>query len=265
LDYEPPSATPELSELACRLVEAARDQGLPLRAGAGVAIRLHCEGALQRYPVLKRPVHDVDLIGRSRNLKDVTKFMESQGFVKVPTSLNAAFSLREIYVNPKTRTEVDIFLDKLQMNHTIELKDRLELDYPTLTVSDLLLSKLQIVKINLKDVTDLVMLLADHPLGDTDRNEANLPYVAKILSNDWGFHYTVGNNIRVVGDQLARLDGLDTSMIEELAKKCKRIVDAAEAHPKSIGWRVRAKMGTSKRWYREVEREGDSVTMPAGP
>ena len=265
MGHEPPSATPELSELACRLVEAARDQDLPLRAGAGVAIKLHCGRALQRYPVLNRPVHDVDLMGRSKNLKDVTKFMESQGFIKVPTSLNAAFSLREIYVNPRTRTEVDVFLDRLQMNHTIELKDRLELDYPTLTVSDLLLSKLQIVKINLKDVTDLVMLLADHPLGNTEKDEVNLPYIAKTLSNDWGFHYTVRNNLRVVGDQLTRLDGLDASTIEELTKKCERIIDAAEAHPKSIGWRVRAKMGTSKRWYREVEREGDSVTMSAGP
>ena len=36
---------------------------------------------------------------------------------------------------------------------------------PTIPVTELLLSKLQIVKINEKDVVDVVLLLLDHPIG----------------------------------------------------------------------------------------------------
>ena len=54
------------------------------------------------------------------------------------------------------------------MCHRIEFGDRLGKSTPTLPVADLLLSKLQIVKINKKDVLDALILLAEHPLGQDD-------------------------------------------------------------------------------------------------
>ena len=71
------------------------------------------------------------------------------------------------------------------MCHRIEFGDRLGKSRPTLPVADLLLSKLQIVKINRKDVLDALILLAEHPLGqddgapDADQGEGaiNLPRI----------------------------------------------------------------------------------------
>jgi hypothetical protein len=249
----------EYVQLASALVEESRKQNVVLRASAGVGYRMHCNGIEQKYSVLRRPIHDIDLIGRSKNLKNITRIMETYGFVKVPTSLNAAFSLREIYIHPKTRSEVDVFLDRLQMNHTIEFKDRLELDYPTITVSDLLLQKLQIVKLNMKDVTDVVMLLAEHSLGEGENEQVNLTYISKILSEDWGFCFTATTNLQKISDQVGTIDGLDKPIVDMVKEKCQTISKSVEDHPKGLGWRLRAKVGTSKRWYREVEREADVV------
>jgi hypothetical protein len=249
----------ELVQLANLLVDEGQNQNLVLRASAGVGFKMHCNGIAQKYAVLNRSLHDIDFVGRSQNLRKITGVMESQGFVKVPTSLNAAFSSREIYYHPKARVEVDVFLDRLQMNHTIELKDRLELDSPTITISDLLLQKLQIVQLNMKDLTDLIMLLSEHDLGKTEKEEVNLPYIAKILSEDWGFYYTACMNLQKIVGQLPQVDGLDGWIVEEVSKKTSGILESVERHPKSLGWRLRAKVGTSKRWYREVEREAPLV------
>ena len=45
-------------------------------------------------------------------------------------------------------------------------KGRLQLDDPTITTTDLLLEKMQIAEINLKDIKDTLVLLLDHPIGD---------------------------------------------------------------------------------------------------
>ena len=61
---------------------------------------------------------------------------------------------------------VDVLVDSLEMCHRFEFADRLKASSPTLPLAELLLSKLQVVKINRKDVLDALVLLAEHPLGE---------------------------------------------------------------------------------------------------
>jgi len=59
---------------------------------------------------------------------------------------------------------------------------------PTLPLAELLISKLQIVKINRKDVVDAVILLSEVPLAEGDRDgtgEAiSVPRILEHTSND---------------------------------------------------------------------------------
>jgi hypothetical protein len=63
---------------------------------------------------------------------------------------------------------VDVLVDRFAMCHRLDLRDRLALDTRTLPLADLLLSKLQVVERNEKDLKDLVALLADHDLDGED-------------------------------------------------------------------------------------------------
>jgi hypothetical protein len=56
------------------------------------------------------------------------------------------------------------------MNHIIEFKDRLEKDYPTIPLEELMLEKLQIVKINEKDIKDLIVLILEHEIGENGKS-----------------------------------------------------------------------------------------------
>ena len=68
----------------------------------------------------------------------------------------------------------DIFFDKLSFCHEIAWKNRLEDDNPTIPLAEMLLEKMQIVKINEKDIIDTIMLLLEHPLGDRDQETINI-------------------------------------------------------------------------------------------
>ena len=39
----------------------------------------------------------------------------------------------------------------------------------------------------------------------------------------------------------------------DIKTKIDKILDAIEREPKSMGWKMRAKVGTKKKWYTEVE------------
>ena len=141
------------------------------------------------------------------------------------------------------------------MCHKIDFRKRLLIDYPTISLADLLLEKLQIVEINEKDVKDVIVLLSDHKIGDKDEKETiNIEYIADLLSKDWGFYYTVTTNlnkIKKLVDSYTQV--LTQNKVEDVKNKIDITLDRIEKKPKSMGWKMRAKIGTKTKWYKEVE------------
>jgi len=156
---------------------------------------------------------------------------------------------RLMFFDLPNKRRVDIFLDSFEMCHKIDLKDRLELDPLTLTMADLLATKLQIFKTNEKDFKDITAMLLDHEVSDSEKPDAiNGARLAELCGNDWGIYKT----FTIVLDKAAvMLDNFDlTSEDKEIVKKrMERIRQMIENTPKTMGWKMRAKIGEKKAWY----------------
>jgi hypothetical protein len=111
---------------------------------------------------------------------------------------------------------------------------------------------MQIVKINEKDVKDSIVLLSEHDVGDGDKEILNIRYVADLLSQDWGLYYTVTENLKKVKHFLNAYPSLAEQGKVDVDSRIENILRAVENEPKSLGWKVRAKVGTKKKWYTEV-------------
>ena len=70
------------------------------------------------------------------------------------------------FVDPKAALPIEVFLNAFEAFHRIELADRLELDEPTLPLSDLILTQLQVVHFAPQDQKRILALLADHEVGN---------------------------------------------------------------------------------------------------
>ena len=71
------------------------------------------------------------------------------------------------------------------MHHTLDFRKRLHLDKYTIPISDLLLTKLQIVKLSEKDVIDVIAILEDHEIGNRDNQEIlNVEYISELSSKN---------------------------------------------------------------------------------
>ena len=206
---------------------------------------------------------DLDVMTYKKQRKDVKKFLEKElGYVG-DRYVNTMFGgKRNIYYHPKNYFYVDVFFSKLEFSHDVNFgekpgKGRLELDYPTITLTDIVLEKLQIHEINKKDLIDLIVLFLGHGFSEKDeKDKVNAKYIAKILADDWGFWYDATNNLNKV-KQIARKFTDEGKMKEEeyntVAKKVNELLEYIENEPKTKNWVKRSRTGTKKLWYRVVE------------
>ena len=238
---------------ALRIIELGEKRGIILRLMGACAVRLHCPKFSYLYEGMERPLTDIDLMTYKKFNPLLRKFFVELGLTPDEGILRYYGHKRHIYYDEKKNRAVDIFLDKLEMCHTIDFRGRLELDYPTITLSDILLEKMQIVKITEKDIKDTIIMLLEHEVGEIEKETVNMRYIARLLSGDWGFYYTVTTNLKKTKEAVGDYEALTEEHRKDVIGKIDKLLDAIERQPKTFRWKMRARIGTSKKWYTEVE------------
>ena len=248
--------TQELLSEGRKIVEDANQRGITLRLLGATAIMIHSPKDLPAFDKLNRQLSDIDFMALSKQEKKVIEFLQEKSYIYDRTNRSVAMtssSSRYIFEHPTNKMHVDIFFDKLQMCHTIDFTKRLSVDSPTISLADLLLEKMQIVEINEKDLKDTLVLLREHEIDTHDNDTINQTYVSGILSRDWGFYYTVTQNLNKVRDAAQKYPIFEPSDQQVVKSKIDKLLDAIERQPKTMGWKMRSKIGTKQRWYTEVE------------
>jgi hypothetical protein len=245
-----------------RIVDEAAKVGIPLRLLGGVAIRYHCMDYMDFAKKLGRQVGageqeytDLDYISYMKFRDRTKKFFESLGYGRRKATLSSAASQRHIYFHPKGWFHVDVFFDKLlAANHPIDFRNRLEYDSPTATPTELLLEKAQIVFPAEKDVKDMMLLLRAHEIAmSEEQNKINGKFIAHILSSDWGFWYTLTNNLSRLKEYLTAIEALSAEDRQDLTSKIDALTKTIDEEPKTTGWKMRSVIGAKKQWYNPVE------------
>ena len=230
-----------------RIISAAGSEGITLRLLGGTAIGFRCPSA--KRPSVSRKYPDIDLVGFKKQSRQMREFFPKLGY-----SPNDMFNAlrggsRLMFFDLPNERRVDIFLDQFDMCHKIDLKDRLALDPLTIPMADLLATKLQIFKTNEKDFKDIIAMLLDHEVTDSDKLDAiNGARLAELCANDWGIYKT----FTIVLDKTAAMvDKFDlTPKDKQIVKeRLERIRQMIENKPKTMNWKMRAKLGEKKTWY----------------
>lgn len=247
------SGLTEFFDDALMIIEAAKQKQIALRLMGATAIYYRCPNSRNLTDAMNRPLTDLDFMTLSKYVRHIPDLFAGLGF-EANERVNALYGLRrQIYADPKNRRHIDIFVDKLTFCHEVDLTRRLEIDPVTLTLADLFLEKMQIVRIGEKDVKDTIILLREHELSDEGNAGINMDYIAKILADDWGFYYTVTTNLKKTRDyasNLAVLNPGDRKLIEDRIEK---LLEKIEGEGKTIKWKMRARAGTKIKWYNDAE------------
>jgi hypothetical protein len=258
---------------AREVIDAARTQGTALRMLGSLAIYVHslhvpeCSAVLHAVGRVREgaPLFtDLDLMGYSTQSRSISGVFENLGF-KPDNMINGFFGDRRlVYYEGKDRFHVDVFLDKLEFSHDVLFgkkpgNGRLELDYPTISLTDMVLEKLQIHQIGRKDLVDLMVLFLGHevrPAANGDREAVDAGHIASLMADDWGFWYESTQNLKKTKQLLGGFvnEGrVSAEFAARIENRIGKIETALQSVEKGRHWQKRAKAGTAKPWYREVE------------
>jgi hypothetical protein len=233
-----------------RVGTAAVASGLRLRLMGGTAIFL--TSPTVRTAPYARSYGDFDLAVAGRDARRAAAFLEAAGYVpeKMFNALHGATRLN--FGHPQGRWPIDVVIDEVAMSHRIDLRGRLDGPGPTLTLADLLLTKLQIWEINPKDLGDIVCLLADHEIADReDPATIDRRRIVGLAAADWGLGHTIERNLRRVVEEVANRAPADPP--RDPVAQASLLLDAMDRAPKSIAWKARARVGERVRWYETPE------------
>ena len=245
----------KLLQHAYELVEAGNARNVPLRLLGALAFINRCPTYSHWHESFGRVLTDIDLVTYGKHRDKVHDILASKGF---DSSHLLALSLgapddRIIAEHPEKKIHVDVFLDKLRMCHEIDFRGRLEGENLTIPLPEMFLEKTQIVKINEKDINDVIILLREHSLGESG---VDIKRIARVLSSDWGFYHTVEKNLQTIRERLGNYDVLTAEDRSDVDNKIQSILTVMQDQPKGMKWKMRAKIGESKVWYNEVEESG---------
>lgn len=245
---EPVRRPADIADEAQRLVKAAEAEGLQLRLLGGVAIFLRTPDAMAR-PALRRAYQDIDLAAPKRQARPVRDFLTAQGY-EANARFNALHgSSRLLFYDDEHSRQVDVFLGTFKMCHELDLERRLEAPGVTMSPSDLLLLKLQIVELNEKDIRDAIALFLQYaPVAADEPDQLSSGYISKLGASDWGWYTTLNDNLALVRKHVPSV----LEAPEDIALVQGRIdslVTAMENEPKGMGWRMRDRIGRRKAWY----------------
>ncbi len=243
---------PDLEDEMHRLIDEAQKQDIFLRLLGGLAVKVHSSHANHRS--LERNYPDIDFVTDKSGAKKLLDFLPPLGYTPNKTFNTLSGDRRQLWYDEAHGRQIDIFIGDFTMCHTLPLADRLDIEPLTIPLAELFLSKAQIVQLNRKDVLDLLALLLDHEAGPGDDETINVDLIAGLCAKDWGLYTTVSMTIQKLH---SFVDEGNVSLSEAEAQTVKKrlvaIQKAMDDAPKSVGWKVRARVGTRVRWYEEVE------------
>lgn len=251
----------EFVDEALRLIREADAKGIRLRILGSVAYRLQCPRNVHLFEGMARALTDVDLAAEKGQNRQIREFMIAQGYVPDEGVYMISEGARHVYLHPGTNLNVDVFADELYFCHRIPFKGRLAIDTPTISTTDLLLEKMQIVEINLKDFKDTLVLLLEHPLGapPDGHKQIDVGYIGAIMSKDWGFYHTFKTNLSRVPDFIGEFPAIGATDADVIRRRVDELLQRIEDMPKSLGWKLRSKIGTRKIWYQQVSEKSDQI------
>ena len=237
---------------ALGLARAAADAGLGLKLLGGLAVRVLCP----EFPPRLRRDQDIDFACLGKGRKEVAAWLADNG-CEPDRRFNNLNGDRQMYFNAPSGRPIDVMVNQLTMCHTLDFRPSFGRLPLTVDSVDVLLSKLQIIELNEKDARDIFHLLAALPLGQAAPPAIDTDRFSKVLGADWGWWRTVTGSLAKLPGLLAEKPGLAPPQpYQDPLAQAQRLLEIANATPKSMKWKLRANVGDRVRWY-ELPEEVD--------
>jgi hypothetical protein len=240
-----------LENEAIRIMNASEENKIPLRLLGGMAI--YISSPCTRTEPYCREIYDLDFVVSKKKSYLLEKLLNKIGFTgdREFNSIHGEYRL----LFHSELVELDIFVGEFVQCHSMNLEKYIGNTKLTIPLANLLLTKLQVVQINQKDILDILALMHDHEVEvDGDPNEViSLKELNLILCDDWGWYTTCMDNLEKIQHFIQ--ESFKDPDQKLLTEKIDLIRSHAQSSKKSFKWTVRSKVGRKVQWYELPEEK----------
>lgn len=252
----------QLAELAMHIISALEKEGVHARLTGGIGYWVRFGAQRERLARLGRIIHDIDLVAERGDQSLVTRTLENQWGMESDRTLLAIPELDRSMHTKLSKQGPPIVCDVnyggLRYSHFIDLSGRLHINPFTLSLADLLLSKLQIRKLSVRDAQDLLFLLLQFEFGPSSKDEAiDLARITNCCAHDFGLTQTILLNVEVLKQHIPTIIGSKSlEDVELLEHRIERLESAIANEPKPIVWKACSMWSRAFprfKWYSDVD------------
>jgi hypothetical protein len=239
-------------DAAVQIIDVAETRGVRLRLLGGLAFKNLCPSA--KDPRYARENKDIDLMGKREDTREIMKTLETLGYKPRDVFNKLNMGQRLIYYDMGNRRRVDIFLDEFVMCHKFNFKESILAGTYTLPITQLVMTKLQVVEKTDKEYLDLLAAFRDFHVTDGPGGIRG-DEIAELCSRDWGMYTTFRKSLEATS---ARAGQLEAGERDRITHEVQKLLAMMEDRPKSLSWKMRARIGEKARWYELPETDRDS-------
>lgn len=234
-----------LLEKAIAIIELAKEKNIQLRLLGGLGVYNKCFQVNDLFTLHREPFSDIDLVCYGKDIVSLENLFLTINYEQDKVFKTQFGYQRRVFYSPEN-ISVEVFLNDLYLCQTVKTGNRLILDFPTITSTDLFLSKIQKINLSHKDVIDLIILLSNIPLTDNE-DSINISYITTLCASDWRWWKTISDNLSFIKNYKTIFDknriDLAIGILEDRIHKSK----------KNIFWSLRNIIGTKINWYNQVD------------
>ena len=239
-------------EAATQIIDIAEQKGARLRLLGGLAFKMLCPSSMD--PRYFRENKDIDLMGRRDDSREIMKTMETLGYKPRELFNRLNMGQRLIYYDMGNKRRVDLFLDEFVMCHKFNFKENILAGTYTLPITQLLMTKLQVVEKTEKEYKDLIAAFRDFDVTSNEGIRGD--EIADLCSKDWGIYTTFNKSLESLAAKTEELDAGERGVV---ISRIQKLVGMMEGAPKTFGWKMRARIGERTRWYDLPDSDSDAM------
>lgn len=186
---------------------------IPVRIFGSVAIAIKCPNCFNYWDIFTRnkdelppknldnEAYDLDLVSLISHRHSIKKIMIKAGFKKVTESLayNAMYH-RQLFYPADGSFPIEIYYSPLPFFHNLDVSKSITIESNTLTLTDLVLSKLQHQSLKHKQCVDLSIMLLDFDVRPNECNSISICRFSSIVKSDWKLKATIKRNLHTLNN-----------------------------------------------------------------
>jgi hypothetical protein len=230
----------ELDQEVHRLADAARENGVALRALDSLAIWLCCPNT--RALIALPDKRQIEFATRFAQRDSIMRLFEQAGYRSNEPVDESAASHRLHLVDAQRELNTDIFFDVLELDHRLDLTLFLSQEGSVFSEAALLLTRLQTIDLNDTTLREICALLLEFDLSmESQAGKINASQIAEFCLNDQGLAQTILKNLDgVTSFAAAALASSDQAIVVERVQRLSRSINTGLllllSHSRSSGW-----------------------------